>query len=176
MTTRNLPTATPLLFVGFALDRDDFVLRRAQPGEPHNVEAFVRSQHALRQHIANGGWFRQTHDTAIERLFPCTFEEAEAAGFATDTASFQPGESFRLTSSTRLVPRERTMTTPPPATNAKLVGQFWLVRADRILISKYPYWAFRTPDEAVDANNSAPRTVRRALFRGAQLATLNDQT
>jgi hypothetical protein len=58
MTTRNLPTATPLLFVGFALDRDDFVLRRAQPGEPHNVEAFVRSEHALRQHIANGGWFR----------------------------------------------------------------------------------------------------------------------
>src|SRR4029077_4861934 len=136
MTTRNLPTATPLLFVGFALDRDDFVLHRAQPGEPHNVEAFVRSEHALRQHSANGGWFRQTHD-AIERLFPCMFEEAEAAGFATDPASFQPGESFRITTPTPHVPRERTMTPPPPATNAKLVGQFWLVRADRILISKY---------------------------------------
>ena len=68
------------------------------------------------------------------------------------------------------------MTTPPSATNVKLVGQFWLVRADRILISKYPDWAFRTADEAVDANNSAPRTVRRALFRGAQLATLDAQT
>jgi hypothetical protein len=68
------------------------------------------------------------------------------------------------------------MKTPPLATSAELKDEMWTVKAGDLIISRHPFWAFKTEAEAVATTNEASPSVRRALYRGIRLAldTLED--
>jgi hypothetical protein len=56
---------------------------------------------------------------------------------------------------------------PPLATSAELVGQYWILKAGNQIVSRHPFWAYESAEQAVKAMNSATPSTRRLLYQAA---------